>query len=341
MTRDHKSGPHISVAPMMDWTNRHCRYFHRQISPNVLLYTEMVTTGALIHGDRERFLRYNNCEHPVALQLGGSSPDDLAKCAVMGAEAGYDEINLNCGCPSDRVQSGCFGAVLMKEPDLVGQCVKSMQRAMSVPVTVKCRIAIDDEEEEPFLDRFIDKVAGAGCQTFIVHARKAWLKGLSPKENRDIPPLNYELVAKMRQRYPELSFILNGGISSLDDVTGALNSFDGVMIGRAAYQNPWFLRLIEDQVFNTDHLPDKRQVIEAMAHYATEEYARYGTPVKSVAKHMIGLFQGVPGARAWRQSLSPLIPEKFGMSEDGNGEVLLRIFESIWDKENTSRLLAS
>lgn len=323
----------FSVAPMMDWTDRHCRYFHRLLSPHARLYTEMLTTGALIYGDAPRFLRFHDSEHPVALQLGGSDPDALAISARKGQMAGYDEINLNCGCPSDRVQSGCFGAVLMKSPALVADCVQAMRREVDIPVTVKCRIAIDEEEEEPFLDRFIETVAATGCRTFIIHARKAWLKGLSPKENRDIPPLNYDLVSRMKEKNPQLEIILNGGVQTLAHVENELRRFDGVMIGRAAYQNPWILREIEQTLFGPQDLPDARDVIARMAEYATAEYERYGTPVKSVARHMIGLFQGVPGAKAWRQALSPLRPENFGMSDPGDGRVLLRIYDSVFGSE--------
>ncbi|MGB0720716.1 MAG: tRNA dihydrouridine(20/20a) synthase DusA, partial [Bdellovibrionales bacterium] len=223
----------ISVAPMMDWTDRHCRYFHRLIAPHVTLYTEMVTTGALIHGDADRFLRFDQAEHPLALQLGGSDADDLARCAVMGQEAGYDEINLNCGCPSDRVQSGRFGACLMQEPDHVADCIAAMSGAVDIPVTVKCRIGIDRQDNFDFLDRFVGKIADKGCKTFIIHARSAWLKGLSPKENRDIPPLNYDRVHEVKEKYPDLRIILNGGITTLKQVqdNAALN---GVMIGREA-----------------------------------------------------------------------------------------------------------
>jgi len=228
----------VSVAPMMEWTDRHCRYFLRRISRRCLLYTEMVTTGAVLHGDRGRLLAYHPDEHPLALQLGGSEPADLAECARIAESLGFDEINLNVGCPSDRVQSGRFGACLMAEPALVGRCVEAMRRAVSVPVTVKSRIAIDDQEEWPTLRGFVDTVAAAGCSRFIVHARKAWLTGLSPRENRDVPPLRYELVYRLKAARPDLAIVLNGGVASLSEVDAHLRHLDGVMLGRAAYQNP-------------------------------------------------------------------------------------------------------
>jgi tRNA-dihydrouridine synthase A len=293
----------ISVAPMMDWTDRHCRYFHRFISPHAKLYTEMVTTGALIHGDAERFLRFDEAEHPVALQLGGSDPDDLARCAIMGQEAGYDEINLNCGCPSDRVQSGSFGACLMKEPDLVAKCVDAMIKAVDIPVTVKCRIGIDDEENFEFLDRFVGASADKGCKTFILHARSAWLKGLSPKENRDVPPLNYERVHEVKGKYPHLRIILNGGITEMQHIETAQN-LDGAMIGRKAYSNPYWLADIEQNIFNNHDVLERDAVARAMIPYIEQQMRDFDTPVKSITRHMMGLYQGLPGAKAWRRALS-------------------------------------
>ncbi len=294
----------ISVAPMMDWTDRHCRYFHRLISPHALLYTEMVTTGALIHGDRDRFLRFSPAEHPVALQLGGNDPQALAECAKIGTDRGYDEINLNCGCPSDRVQSGAFGACLMKEPDTVARCVEAMAAATPLPVTVKCRIGVDDCDDEAFLDRFLKTVADAGCGTFIIHARKAWLKGLSPKENREIPPLNYDLVRRMKARHPRLSIHLNGGLKTVQDLKSPLEILDGAMIGREAYQNPWLLAAIERDIFQAPVLMTREAVARAMIPYMEDQAARFGTPVKSVTRHILGLFQGLRGGRAWRRTLS-------------------------------------
>ena len=294
----------ISIAPMMDWTDRHCRYFHRLIAPNVTLYTEMVTTGALIHGDAARFLRFHDTEHPVILQLGGSEPEALAKCAKMGAEAGYDAINLNCGCPSERVQSGSFGACLMKEPDLVADCIAAMKDSVDIPVTIKCRIGIDDSEEYDFLADFITKTSAKGCTEFIIHARKAWLKGLSPKENRDIPPLRYEVAQQIKENFPHLSIHVNGGIKTAEDTITHLSNFDGVMIGREAYQNPWFLHELEQKIGQTPNLRTQEQVVEEMILYIEEQYKLYETPMKSITRHMVGLFQGQAGARHWRQVLS-------------------------------------
>lgn len=310
--------PLLSVAPMMDWTDRHCRYFHRLIAPSFLLYTEMVTTGALIHGDAERHLRFNEPEeHPVALQLGGSEPEALAACARMGEDAGYDEINLNCGCPSDRVQRGRFGACLMAEPDLVAESMAAMRNAVSVPVTIKCRIAIDEEEEFPFLNRFINKVSQAGCKIFIIHARKAWLNGLSPKENRTVPPLRYDLVQRIKDDYPNLTIILNGGLSSVDMVKGALaEGLDGAMIGREAYQNPWFLHDLQNECLDPAKT-EREAVARAMIPYIQDQYKRYGTPTKTITRHMVGLFSGLPGAKQWRRSIS-----EHAHKDTGTGEVI-------------------
>lgn len=299
-----KTVKHISVAPMMDWTDRHCRYFHRLIAPSILLYTEMITTQALKFGDQQRFLRYSEQEHPVALQLGGSDPHDLAASSKMGADVGFDEINLNCGCPSDRVQSGSFGACLMKEPELVRDCIAAMKEVVDVPVTVKCRIGIDDSEDYTFLEDFIGTVADGGCETFIIHARKAWLKGLSPKENREIPPLQFDIVEKIKTTFPHLIFPVNGGIKTIEDARKKYDLFDGIMIGREAYQNPWFLRELEEEFFGTKNLLSREQVVEAMIPYIINQAEQYDTPMKSITRHMTGLFQGLPGARNWRQILS-------------------------------------
>ena len=297
---------HISVAPMLDWTDRHCRYFHRLIAPSVWLYTEMVTTGALMHGDMRRFLRHSDEEHPVALQLGGSDTSDLAACAKMGEEAGYDEINLNCGCPSNRVQSGSFGACLMNTPDIVRDGVKAMRDVVDVPVTIKSRIGIDDSPEYTFLEDFVGTVAESGCDTFIIHARKAWLQGLSPKENRDIPPLQYEVVERIKDTFPDLKFPVNGGIRTIEDTKEKLELFDGVMIGREVYQNPWFLREVEKTFYGANDLLGKEEIIEKMISYIKKQHELYETPMKSITRHMIGLFQGVAGARGWRQGISTL-----------------------------------
>lgn len=304
MNQEPKTLPHISVAPMMDWTDRHFRYMMRLISPHARLYTEMVTTGALLHGDTERFLRFDESEHPIALQLGGSDPADLAKAAKMGAQAGYDEINLNCGCPSDRVQNGRFGACLMQEPDHVADCFTAMQDAVDIPVTIKSRIGIDDQDDFEFLHNFVSKIADKGCKTFIIHARKAWLSGLSPKENREIPPLMHERVEKIKALYPHLEIITNGGIKTLEEIKQHCTTLDGVMIGREAYQNPYMFTEIEAEIFgNCDTLP-REEIALKMIPYAQDQYARFGTPIKSITRHMMGLFQHQKGARIWRRHLS-------------------------------------
>lgn len=280
----------ICVAPMMNWTDRHCRVFHRALNSHARLYTEMVTTGALRYGDQARHLDFSDVEHPVALQLGGSEPDELAFAAKLGARWGYDEINLNCGCPSDRVQSGRFGACLMGAPEVVRDGCRAMCDAVSLPITVKCRIGIDDQDEEACLDRFIDCVAESGVKIFIVHARKAWLQGLSPKENRQIPPLNYDRVIRLKQRRPDLKIILNGGLKDLT----AYQGLDGLMLGREAYMNPWVL---------SDGQKTRHEVMESLYGYI-EAHLSIGVPLGAMTRHMLGLFNGLPGARAWRRHLS-------------------------------------
>lgn len=299
----------VSVAPMLDWTDRHCRYFHRQISKKTWLYTEMITTGALIYGDKERYLRYNDCEHPVALQLGGSEPNDLATCAKLGESYGYDEINLNCGCPSERVQKGAFGACLMKEVPLVKDCVKAMCDATSVEVTVKHRIGIDELTSYDFVRDFIGDIAEVGCKTFIVHARQAILKGLNAKENRQVPPLHYDVVYQLKKDFPNLTIILNGGISTLDETDEHLKHVDGVMIGRAAYHNPWLLSEVDARYFQETHTPTRREVLLKMMDYIRSEMAfaqKIGYPFKmhGICRHLLGLFAGQTGARRFRQILS-------------------------------------
>jgi tRNA-dihydrouridine synthase A len=289
---------------MIDWTDRHCRYFLRQISRRARLYTEMISTGAILHGDAERHLRFDAEEHPLALQLGGADPEALARCSEIGADWGYDEINLNCGCPSDRVQGGGFGACLMREPQLVADCVRAMISASSVPVTVKCRIGVDDCDEESFLRRFIDDIADAGCRTVIIHARKAWLAGLSPKENREIPPLNYPLVHAIAREHPELSIIINGGFTDLTQVSEQWAHCAGVMLGRAVYDNPWLLAGVDPLLSSTNTPPsDRRAVIEAMRPYIERE-TQTGTPLHCITRHMLGLYKGLPGARGYRRVLS-------------------------------------
>lgn len=292
----------LSVAPMMDWTDRHCRYFHRLLTRHALLYTEMVTTGALVHGDVPRHLQFNTEEHPVALQLGGSEPADLAHCARLGEQWGYDEINLNCGCPSERVQRGAFGACLMTEPGLVADCVKAMVDVVDVPVTVKHRIGIDSCESYGFVRDFVGTVAEAGCSTFIVHARNAWLKGLSPKENREIPPLRYELVHQLKREFPHLVIAVNGGITTTAQVTDQLQHLDGVMLGREAYHNPWWLSEWDAAFYKAGANGMTREgVEEQMVAYMEREAAAHGTAWYSIARHMLGLRHGLPGARRWRQ----------------------------------------
>ncbi len=294
----------FSIAPMMDWTDRHCRAFHRVLTRRALLYTEMVTTGALLHGPRDRLLDFAPAEHPVALQIGGSEPGECAEAAKIGADWGYDEINLNVGCPSDRVQSGRFGACLMAEPELVGACVSEMLSKVTVPVTVKCRIGIDDQDEEEDFNTFIDTVSEAGCSTFIVHARKAWLQGLSPKENRDIPPLNYARVHRLKARRPDLQIAINGGIVSLDETLDQLDVVDGVMVGRAAYQTPWLLADVDRRVFgDTPQVTARREALERFLPYVDAQVAA-GARLHHIARHLLGLFQGEPGARHWRRYLS-------------------------------------
>ncbi|RYF76715.1 MAG: tRNA dihydrouridine(20/20a) synthase DusA [Comamonadaceae bacterium] len=303
MTVDHRTGSmRVSVAPMMDWTDRHCRYFHRLLTRRALLYTEMVTTGALVHGDVPRHLRFNDEEHPVALQLGGSEPADLAHCARLGETWGYDEINLNCGCPSERVQRGAFGACLMAEPSLVADCVKAMVDAVSVPVTVKHRIGIDRDESYEFVRDFVGTVSEAGCSTFIVHARNAWLKGLSPKQNREVPPLRYELVHRLKQDFPSLRFSINGGFTADAEVRSQLELLDGVMVGREAYHNPWWMAGWDKSFFGEPAGTSTREAVEqAMCDYMAREAAEHGTPWSNIARHMLGLRHGQPGARRWRQ----------------------------------------
>jgi tRNA-dihydrouridine synthase A len=295
----------LSVAPMMDWTDRHCRYLHRLLSRETLLYTEMVTAPALVRGGALHLLAHDVAEHPVALQLGGADPGELAKAARIGVGAGYDEINLNCGCPSDRVQSGTFGAVLMRHPGLVADCVAAMRAAVDVDVTVKCRIGVDDQVPEVVLPQFLEAIRGAGCDRVIVHARKAWLKGLSPKENRDIPPLDHDLVVQMKRDFPDLHVSLNGGVTTLDQAVGLLGrGLDGVMIGRAAYHTPADILAGADvAVFGTGQVRHAEDVVRDMLPYI-EAHLAGGGKVHQVTRHMLGLFAGRPGARGWRRVLS-------------------------------------
>jgi len=324
----------LSVAPMLDWTDRYCRYFLRLLSRHTLLYTEMITTGALLHGDSERFLRFDAAEHPVAIQLGGSEPDELSRCARLAAGRGYDEINLNVGCPSDRVQSGRFGACLMAEPTLVADCIKAMVDAVTVPVTVKHRIGIDDRDSYEALTDFVGTLADAGCGTFIIHARKAWLQGLSPKENREIPPLRYDRVYRIKEDFPDLEIIINGGILDLDQARTHLDRVDGVMLGRAAYNDPWLLADADRRIFDRPNpMEHRHQVIERLVPWLGDEIAA-GTPLHRVTRHLMGLFKGVPGGRQWRRQLSDL-----SQRPDAGLDDLIRAAASV--SEDTGRIAAT
>ncbi len=294
----------ISVAPMMDWTDRHCRFFLRQFSQHLLLHTEMITTGAILHGDYQRLLRFNSEEQPVALQLGGSNPNELSECARIGSDAGYCEINLNVGCPSSRVQEGRFGACLMKEPQLVGDCVDAMIAAVDIPITIKTRIGIDEQPEGPALENFINTVAQAGCKRFVIHARKALLQGLSPRENREVPPLNYPVVYEMKKRFSDIDVVINGGITDCDQGKIHLSYVDGIMFGRAAYQNCFMLSQVDNCFYGEDDPAlSRHQIAQSMIPYIAHAIEE-GIPLVAVTRHMLGLFHGVPGARLWRRNLS-------------------------------------
>jgi tRNA-dihydrouridine synthase A len=321
---------------MMDWTDRHCRFFHRVLTRRTLLYTEMLTAQAILHGDRARLLGFDPAEHPVALQLGGSDPAMLADAAAMGSAFGYDEINLNVGCPSDRVQEGRFGACLMREPRLVARAFAAMQAAVSIPVTVKCRIGVDDQDSEADLDRFVDTVAAAGCTTFVVHARKAWLEGLSPKENREIPPLDYDRVARLKARNPGLEIVLNGGIQSLEQARRHLEVFDGVMLGRAAYQTPYILADVDRSIFGDDRVaPSRVDALRALLPYAAGHIARGGR-LNNITRHILGLCHGRPRARAFRRHLSEnAVRDRAGV------EVLEQAIEIAEDAIASSRTAAA
>lgn len=314
----------VSIAPMMAWTDRHARYFLRLISKHTLLYTEMVTTGALLHGDRDGFLRYHPEEHPIVLQLGGSQSDDLAECALMAEDAGYDEVNLNVGCPSDRVKRGRFGAGLMAEPELVAECVAAMRNKVKIPITVKCRIGIDDMDDESALDEFVAIVAEAGCEHFIVHARKAWLQGLSPKENRDIPPLKYDVVYRLKKARPSLRVTINGGIKTLESMQQHLQHVDAVMLGREAYHNPYLLAQFDSQFYGSDdEFRSRQDVIHAILPYIEQELAD-GVALHSMTRHLHGLYLGCRGAKAWRRFLS-----ENDNKTDAGVDVLLQALERV------------
>ena len=313
MSERHAPVHRLCVAPMMDRTDRHCRYFLRLLAPHAWLYTEMITAQAVIHGARERLLAFDSAEHPIAIQLGGSDPTALAAAARAAAAAGYDEINLNVGCPSSRVQAGCFGAALMGSPMLVADCVRAMRDACDVPVTVKTRLGIDDLDSYEFLCTFASVVASAGCRTLIVHARKAWLSGLSPKENRDVPPLDYTRVHRLKQDFPALEIVINGGLENVAGATAHVERVDGVMLGRAAYGQPWLLAELDSHLFGGP-LPRRAAVLEAMLQYAAVEVAA-GTPLRAITRHLMGLYAGLPGARRWRRMLGELGEGARGLRE--------------------------
>ena len=323
----------ISVAPMMDWTDRHCRYFHRLLAPSALLYTEMVTTGAIIHGDADRFLAYNPEERPVALQLGGSEPEDLASCARIAQQRGYDEINLNVGCPSDRVQRGRFGACLMLEPELVRDCMSAMIDAVDIPVTIKTRLGVDDHYSYQYMSDFVGRVAESGCTVFIMHARKALLAGLSPKQNRDVPPLHYDWVYRLKEESPDMQVVINGGIGSVDEVKNHLEHVDGVMLGRAAYHTPWLLAECQQQLFEKQTIKTREDIIEGMNLYIQRQVSR-GVAVKHISRHLLGLFQGLPGAKAWRRYLS-----ENAYRDDNNTDLLNQALTAMKTTAGNSRCI--
>ena len=304
----------LSVAPMLDCTDRHARYLLRLLTRHTVLYTEMVVAQALIHGDRQRFMAHHDDEHPLVLQLGGSDPAQLATATRIGEEFGYDQVNLNVGCPSERVKAGRFGAALMAEPAYVGELYSAMQAAVKVEVTIKCRIGIDDLDSWDHFLGFVESVAAAGCKTFIIHARKAWLKGLSPKQNRTLPPLNYEFVHRLKREHPELKIIINGGIESVADVDELLSDLDGVMIGRAAYHNPWMLLKADRQIYADDHtLPTRMQVLEQYMSYMRLQLEQ-GVPLRPMARHLIGFYQGSPGAKNWRRCIADEVGRSGGLA---------------------------
>ena len=321
----------FSVAPMMDWTDRHCRAFHRTLTRRALLYTEMVTSKAVIHGDRERLLGFSDVEHPVALQLGGSEPDELAQCARIAEEWGYDEVNLNCGCPSDRVQSGSFGACLMREPQLVADSMQAMREATRLPVTVKCRIGVDDQEPRDSLFALVEACKAAGVGSFIVHARKAWLKGLSPKENRDVPPLDYDRVYELKRSHPDLIISINGGIGTLDEAETHLDHVDGVMLGRAAYHEPALLGQVDRRFFGDGDDVGPFAALEAYRPYMQAQLDA-GTPLPHMARHMLGVMHGLPGARAFRRIMTV-----DAVAPGAGLDVLDRAIEAVRDAVEASR----
>jgi tRNA-dihydrouridine synthase A len=321
----------LNVAPMMDWTDRHCRYFHRLLAPSALLYTEMVTSGAILHGNRDRLLGFNHEEHPLALQLGGSDPADLAECVRIARKRGYDEVNLNVGCPSDRVQRGRFGACLMREPELVRDCVQSMMEATDLPVTVKTRLGVDELDSYDYFSDFVSRVAESGCTVFIVHARKAWLSGLSPKENRDVPELRYDWVYRFKHDNPQITVILNGGVTSTQQSLSHLDRLDGVMLGRAAYHNPWILTECQNALGQVTEISSRESAVRVMTDYAQRQ-VESGVPVKHVSRHILGLFQGMPGARSWRRYIS----ENAHIDKE-NGRILLEAMQHMQNEVSRHR----
>lgn len=319
------------IAPMLHCTDRHYRYLARLLTKRSRLYTEMITTGAIIYGDQERWLRLNDGENPVALQLGGSNPDEMAKCTELAEKYDFDEVNINVGCPSDRVQAGKFGACLMKEPNIVASCIKAMRKVSDIEVTVKSRIGVDDQDSYGFLSNFVDTIAAAGCKTIIVHARKAYLSGLSPRQNRTVPPLHYEYVYQLKQDYPELRFILNGGLKNKEEVIQHADELDGVMIGREAYDNPFFLADIDELAFrDAQQTISRAEVLEQYMTYMQIQLDK-GIPLKKLAQHIFGLFNGVPGARAWRRYLSDNI-----YAESAGLEVIMQAYQVIQDSSDVA-----
>ena len=316
---------------MMDWTDRHCRYFHRLLAPSALLYSEMVTSGAVLHGDRERLLAYNVEEHPLALQLGGSEPDELARCARIAADFGYDEVNLNVGCPSDRVQRGRFGACLMLEPGLVRDCIAAMQDAVSVPVTIKTRLGVDEHESYGWFRDFVGRVAETGCRVFLIHARKAWLSGLSPKQNREVPVLRYEWVYRLKHEFPELSIVLNGGVTTVPDALYHLQHVDGVMLGRAAYHDPWLLAELQQRLFGERGVASRDEAVRLLSDYIARQNA-LGVPVKHISRHVLGLYQCRPGAKHWRRFIS-----QHAHLDTQNDRLLLQALEAMHRVADESR----
>jgi len=316
---------------MMDWTDRHCRYFHRVLAPSALLYTEMVTSGAVLHGDRERLLAYNVEEHPLALQLGGSEPDELARCARIAADFGYDEVNLNVGCPSDRVQRGRFGACLMLEPGLVRDCIAAMQDAVTVPVTIKTRLGVDEHESYGWFRDFVGRVAETGCGVFLIHARKAWLSGLSPKQNREVPVLRYDWVYRLKREFPELSVVLNGGVTTVADALHHLQHVDGVMLGRAAYHDPWLLAELQQRLFGKRGAASRDEAVQLLSDYIARQNA-LGVPVKHISRHVLGLYRGQPGAKHWRRFIS-----QHAHLDAQNDRLLLQALEAMHRVADESR----